>query len=352
MFKMIRFAVAMLLGSAFGNALAAEYGDQAVSQTPLASALVAQESGFSGFVMLGAAVNRTESNMISGNNFGNAGEETISSIFDSPDAQTTLFPVFNFDLRYTFAESRTEIFAGNRLEDLVRFDLTTQLGVRREFSKAGTLGLGLVFSSVPAEVWQDPYVENIPRQATDRNSRGVRFNWQQILGSRFRFQYTYRDIDIDRELSGLAQLDLPLSAAKSLDRNGDRHEVELLYPFQLTERQTLIGDLVYQREDLDGDAMSYDGYYLQLTHSYRADRFLLVTNASIGQARYDERNPIYLKTREDDRIAASVTLFWPKLLGAEKWTGVAGLSYIADDSNIDFYDSSVTQGFLAAMYSF
>jgi hypothetical protein len=317
---------------------------------PQALAAIPKESGFGGFVMVGGAVSRVKSNLIAGNDFGDVGEKNIDSIFDEPDGRTRGSPVVNFNIHYTFAEARTQIFLGNRLEDLIRYDLTTQLGVRHEFSKAGTLGASFVFSAIPTEVWKDPYLENQSRKETDRDSRGVRLNWQRIFGTPLRLQYTYRDIDIDKERSG--ETFLPSNEAKRLRRDGDSHSIDGFYAFRFGGRHTLVPSLGYERENLDGSAVSNDRYEIQLTHTYAGERFAFATNLGYEKAKYDKRNPIYGKTQDDDRYGGSFTVFYDRLFGAKQWIGVGGVGYFKNDSNIDFYEASMLQGFLAAMYHF
>jgi hypothetical protein len=97
---------------------------EAVSDVPGQLTAIPGESGFSGSVILGASYNWLKSNMIAGNDFGDVGRERIDSILDEPDAESDVVPAVSVDLRYTFAESGTQLFLGNRLEDLLRYDLT------------------------------------------------------------------------------------------------------------------------------------------------------------------------------------------------------------------------------------
>ena len=51
----------------------------------------------------------------------------------------SLIPSFNFELRYTFAETGAQLFAGNSLEDLLRWDLVMQMGVRQDLQDLALL---------------------------------------------------------------------------------------------------------------------------------------------------------------------------------------------------------------------
>lgn len=344
-----------LLGKVFFACLLCVFASTAFAIEP-----IPRESGFSGFVNAGAAVLSVESNMIAGNDFGDVGKETISSIFSSPDSESDVIPVLNAEVAYTFASTRTQVFIGNRLEDFLRFDLATLVGVRQELPDESILGAAFVFSGIPTEVWADPYVQNQPRQKTDRDSRGVRLNYAKILGTGLEFQYTYRKIDLDREISGLTQLvpgsvpgvTLTIAQAQQLDRNGNRHDVELLYDYDINDEHKLVPSFIYSRYDLDGDAMSEDRFQIQLTHRYLGERFIFVTNLLYAHSEYDETNPIYLKKQDEDTFGGNFTAFYRRLFGVDGLRLMGMVLGTKGNSNIDFYESSVVGGMLSVFYKF
>jgi hypothetical protein len=340
----------MCLLAGFSGALLANEDETAssrdaaetVSDVPRALTAIPRESGFSGSVIVGASYNWLKSNMVAGNDLGDVGRKRIDSIFDEPDSQSDVIPAINVDLRYTFAQSGTQLFVGNRLEDLLRYDLSFQAGVRQDLGNPGILGAAFLFSAVPTEVWKDPYVEGEKRRETDRRSNGVRVTWEQVFRQRLRLEYTYRDIDLDREQSGTF-LGLSDAERDRLDRNGDFHEVEALYTFAFAGNQTLSPSLRYTLFDLDGGAMENDGLSVQLTHSYNRGRLSLVSNLYLGYADYDKRNPIYDKTRKDDNYGATVTAFWHQPFGWRDGSLLGSAAYARSDSNIDFYEQ---EGFI------
>jgi hypothetical protein len=324
---------------------------EAVSDVPGQLTAIPGESGLSGSVILGASYNWLKSNMIAGNDFGDVGRERIDSIFDDPDSESDFVPAVSVDLRYTFAESGTQLFLGNRLEDLLRYDLSFQAGVRQDIGNPGILGAAFVFSAVPTEVWKDPYVEGEKRRRTDRRSTGVRVTWERLFQQRLRLEYTYRKIDLDRERSGTF-LGLTDSERDRLDRQGDFHEVEALYTFAFAGNHTLSPSIKYTLFDLDGGAMKNDGFSVQLTHTYNQDRFTLVSNLYLGYADYDKRNPIYGKTREEDNYGFTLTAFWHEPFGWRDWSLLGSAAYAKSDSNIDFYDKVGFIGTGGVLYRF
>ena len=68
---------------------------------------IPEESGFSGYLTLGGGYSHVKSNMIAGNAFGNVGNRTVDYLTDSPDSSSSGSVNVNFDLRYTFASTRT-----------------------------------------------------------------------------------------------------------------------------------------------------------------------------------------------------------------------------------------------------
>ena len=315
---------------------------------------IPQESGFSGFVNAGGALWRVEDNMVKKISYFELSDDKISSNENKPKSEYSVTPILNFNLRYTFSSTRTQLFLGNQLEDLLRLDTATLLGVRQELADQSIIGVSYVFSAVVSQVYKDPYEEGTHRKGTDRNINGVRLFYDKILGSAFDFQYTYRNIDIDDEESG-SSLALSGSQRDKLDRNGDQHDLELLYRYVLQEggnKHALIPSLKYSRFELDGDAMSNNFVLFRLNYRYDLERFAFVVNGYYGYADYDKKNPIYGKTRNDDRYGFGVIGFYKRFLDVEGLALTANVLLNRQDSNIDFYDSEIDLYFLSLLYRF
>jgi hypothetical protein len=310
----------------------------------MASALdpIPQASGFSGFIRPGVGYMSYETNMVASFLGFDLSDESTDSLFDSPDDESTAVFLMPFSLEYTFASSRTQLFFGTDLTDLIRFDYSQQLGVKQDIGSLGLLQGGFLFSGIPAEVWKDPYVVGVKRDETDRDSKGLRLVWDRIWGSQLQLQYTYRDMDIDDEKSG-EFLGLSAGDRKLLERSGDRHVAEALYRFNFAQKHWLAPAVIYAIDDLDGDAMANDTVDLQLTYIYRGDPITFTANAFIGWADYDKRNPIYNKTQEDDRYGFNTSVFYKNpwgwsLFGSNPMNFYIEAAYVDVDANIDFYD--------------
>ncbi len=138
-----------------------------------------------------------------------------------------------------------------------------------------------------------------------------------------------------------------------LSREGDHHRGEVYYTWALGGGHILIPAFRYSRHDLDGDAMAFDRYMFRLTYAYRAEKYSLVVNASIGAEDYDERNPIYGRTRDDDSYGLGLTAFWHRPFDLPKGFSLVGTAaFYEADSNIDFYDSKAFVLGMSLFYGF
>jgi hypothetical protein len=311
----------------------------------LATALepIPKKSGFSGFIRPGVGYISYKTNMVASFLGYDLSKETNDSLSDSPDAESTGIALVPFSLEYTFASTRTQLFLGTDLTDLIRFDYTQQFGVKQGIGNLGILQGGVLFSGVPARVWKDPYLVGQDRDDTKRKSNGGRLTWDRIFGSQLQLQYTYRKIDIDSEKSGNSIPSLTGSERDRLDRNGDRHIGEIWYRFNFAQKHWLAPSFIYTNNDLDGDAMASDAYDFQLTYSYFGDPFIFIVNGSIGQEDFDKRNPIFNKTRDDDRFGVNAQILYKNpwgwsLFGSNPMNFYISGAYVDVDSNIDFYD--------------
>jgi len=315
---------------------------------------IPEESGFSGFLNLGAAYMKVETNMVKGTQVFSIGDNRIDSIYDGPESESKAIPILNGELRYTFSKSRTQLYVGNQLEDFLRFDYSTLFGVRKEFSDKSIGAISYVTTGITTEVWKDPYVANTKRDDTDRTANGFRLELDKAAGSMFGFQYQWRNVEIDDELSGtLGELGLTPAQISLLDREGEHHRGEVKYTWLLGGGHALVPALRLSRHDLDGDAMAFDRYALILSYAYRAQKYSLVANASVGNQDYDKTNPIYGRTQDDDTYGVGLTAFLHQPFGLPKSYSLVGtLAYHETDSNIDFYDGSVLLAGTSLFYRF
>jgi hypothetical protein len=330
--------------------MVASAGAQAVPGIP-------EKAGWSGIIGVGVGAGRSETNMEAAIASIDLGNETISSLSQSPDDESLTMPVPNFEVAYTFADMTTQIYLNNQMADHATFDLDTSLlanfGVRQELGEFGIVDFSLGGSSIPVDVWKDPYLEGEKRGDTERTLLGIQVIWGEIFGSGLELALTSREIDIDDERSG-QDGDLALSSQdeRLLRRKGQARRLDLLYNWKINDRHHLVPGVGFLDNDLDGDAMAEDGPLVQLKHLYDQNSWSLVSTVFFQKLESDTRNPIYNKQSEVETLGGSITLFRPDPFGLEGWTAHAGAIYYEGDSNIDFYDSSFGMVSVGAFYRF
>lgn len=314
---------------------------------------IPNEDGFTGYINLGVGVINAESNVISGNSSVDIGNKTISSLNKAAKSESDTMPVFNGEIAYTFSDARTQIFLGNQFEDFIEFDLTAQLGVKHELADKSLIAIGYLFSTIPTEVWEDPYLTNQPRSSTDRDSNGIRLEWDKIAGTTASLQYSYRDMSLDDELSGqVSGLGLTANEIKLLDREGTKQKFKGSYRFDFNNGHSLQPSLVFTKNDLDGDAMSNDVWGIGLTHIYDTTQYALITNIDWHSTNFDKTNPIFSKTRDDDRWGGTFSVAYKNAFGSKNWNIFGTAAYYESDSNIDFYDTTVSMLTITALRRF
>lgn len=309
-----------------------------------AAVFIPEKSGLSGFVNLGAGYASIESNFMATALFGSVdlGEEKIDSLERSPDGQNGFLPVASFELSYTLADSRTQFFVGNLLEDFLRFDTNTVLGVRQDIGRAGIVGASLRKTTVVTEVWSDPFVTGARRKETDRESLGYRVFWQQIFGTGLEIEYTTSEVEIDDERSGQA-LGLTTAEQKLLDRNGDVNRLELRYEWELDNRRHIFTPgISFNDNDRDGKAVSYDSVGVNFNYIYsHSQRWRHVINVAYSDFDLDGTNPVYGVRDSAKHFGGSYTAFYVEPFDWKHWSANLTLAWFEDDRDIDFYDTSV-----------
>jgi len=308
---------------------------------------IPENSGFSGVLLAGGGGISYKSNFYKGPNDDNSIHHGIGS---EPEKHSGFVPLFGADLRYTFAETRTQLFLGTLTQDAIRFDFTQQAGVRQQLGDKGIVSIGYVFPLMTTKVWSDPYSIK-ERQETDQKSNGGRISWEQIWGTNTNLSFTKRKFKIDNELSG-QNLMLSADEKKMLDRNGDKYETALSYDWLFSPGQVLHPEISFTRSALDGQAMSYDKITLSLLYGYHTPKWFVVTTALAGTIKYDENNPIYGKKADSNELGINATLFYHSIANIKELSAFVGASYIKSNSDIDFYSSYVKGVNTGLTYSF
>ena len=312
---------------------------------------IPKESGVAGFVNLGASVVNVESNLLAETPFGDLGDKSLSSLNGSADGKTSVLPGVGFELSYTWADSRTQVFLGNSLEDFLRFDFSTRAGVRQEFEKVGVLGVSVIQSSLDTKVWKDPYDTHSVRSDTRRTSKGVRITWDKVFGTELELRYSAKDIDVDDEEIG-SGLGWSKAERALLDRNGTTRRADVSYLFNMGDAGILVPRVSYLNHDRDGGAMSNDGVSLDVSYSLTRGRITYLANAMVGQFDYEDANPVYHEEDNATRLGLTFNIYLQDVFGFKGWVGNAGLAYFDESHDLDFYDTKAAMFNLGVLYRF
>ena len=329
----------------------------AIGAVPAAQAIepIPSTPGLRGFVVLGVGYSDVKSNTVAGNNLIEIGQPVIDSVAQRPESDDTFHPVVTGEINYTFGNG-WQAFFGTSLEDAVTLDGVTQLGARKDIGSAGVLQGGILFSGIPTQVWEDPYAEGVQRKETDRDSTGLRLQWDRVLGSALELTFSYRDISIDTERSGegVASVTCIASCQDLLRRDGDQYSFDVSYLYRLGEGKThLLRPMVrYTVDDRDGEAMSSDGYRLQLSYVFLGQGYNVASNLAYGSSRFDERNPIFNARTDSDGIAIDSTLFYRLPIEGGRWQAVGSVLWAESDSDVSFHDNEIFMVSVGVMYRF
>lgn len=319
--------------------------------------VIPAETGWSGHINLGVGAGTSESNMIAAIGSIDLGDDTVSSLSSSPESEDIVLPHIQFEVAYTLGDSLTQFYLGNQQVDEVSFDLDTtletHLGIRQHIDGIGRIDLSVAASTLPTDVWKDPYVVGENRGDTERTNTGIHLGWDEIFGTRLEFAWSAAEIEIDDERSGEdAALGLSGAQQRLLRRKGNVNRIELGYDWKINEHHRLVPEIGYLDYDLDGDAMAEDGATLKLSYLYTRDQWRFVSKVFYEDLESDTVNPIYGKKRQVETLGGSVTAFYVRPFGLQGWTANASASYYEGDSNINFYDSSFGLVSIGMLYRF
>lgn len=308
---------------------------------------IPKTSGFSGFVLAGPGYFNVESNLIVAGAplLDDVGNTQIESIFDPPSAQSAPAFLLGGELNYTFAGTRTQLFFGSRLEDLLRLDIAFGLGVRQALPDESILAASLLLTPAELKFWSDPYVEGEDRVRTGLNFPGVRLRWGRILRTGLELTATARRYRHDAEKSGewlIGEGRLDPDEQPLLDRDGDVLRLQALYRIDV-KRHRFEPAVRYVNDAHDGAALANEGYSLQLTYLYLSPKVVLDANLLYGKRKADEAHPVYGEVLDADRWGVALTAFIPvRLFKSSGWSVFAGGEVFRENANIEFFDSRIS----------
>jgi len=308
---------------------------------------IPRSSGVGGFGIFALAAYSGRTNFFASGPplIGAISRPVTTSVFAAPDELKAAAALVGGEVNYTFANTRTQLFALGSLEDVFQLDVAIQLGVRQELPDKSIATVNAIVTPFPQKLWVDPYVEFAVRDFDKVNFPGFRLVWSRILGTGLELTFTDRFFVFDAEQSGqwlVGQGRLDPDDVDLLDRNGDNLSFQTGYHFR-AGRHRFEPSVTYARDNRDGAAVSSDGFGARLNYRYLDPRFAIDANLGYAQRDHDAIHPLYGERVSRDRVGGSITAAVPiELLGSKKWNLWASAEYIREDSNVDFFESRLS----------
>ncbi|WP_210447795.1 DUF2860 domain-containing protein [Vibrio crassostreae] len=255
-------------------------------------------------------------------------------------------------VQYTFGESLThQVYAGTTREDIATGTIAFEIGYRHQLLGGTILDFSVLPTLISGKAWSDPYAVGVNRNETDVKGNVGRLQLTNIGGTAFQTDFAIGESDVDDELSGTQSLSAQDAAL--LDRERTYVYAKAGYRFILPNQTgLLVPSMVYFHADAEGDALSFDSYGIELNYAKRIGRHGFVVTLDASDRQYDEANPIYGKTREENEYGAFLAYEFGGLMGYEDWSFISLLGLRSIDSNIDFYNSEQVLASVGVDYKF
>jgi hypothetical protein len=293
------------------------------SSVAFASDSKGKTEGFSGRISAGAGF------MTSTDQLKTTDEnKRIDSLSGDADWYDKFMPLALFNLRYTFTESGRQVYFGTPQE--LSGPPGLSLGFVQPFSDGSRLDIS-VFTRLFSEVWRDPYLTNDGRKETREYKYGTQVEYDEILGSRFKLAYTFSRVDVNVDDIG--------DRFNDLERDGYIHNAEIEYDFRLGQSMSLAPGFELSVGDLDGEANAYTGYRFGLGFRKFSKSYQFMLKTAIGWDDYDDKHPIFSKTRNDTNYSAFGMFTRSNLFGKKYLFGTLMAGYRYRDSNIGFLNA-------------
>ena len=292
--------------------------------TPPAIAQLADEEGISGEIALATGFASSTSN------FNTEGEDTITSVHQkgSSDNGFMAFPLGN--IAYTFGqELNQQVYAGTTRQDVATGTVVLEVGYKYQFESRMAIDVSILPTIMSSKTWANPYDVTGPRTETDASGNAFRFKVENIAGSNFTIDSAYATKDIEND-----------DVDDILKRDAETIYLKGQYRLPLSRASFVLPSVIYQSSSADGKASSYDQYGAEVSFFKIMQRHQLVLTASYNQRSFGADNPIYEKTRKDDKLSLFAAYEYTKFMNWQDWSFISFAGYSSTDSNITFYDES------------
>ncbi len=307
---------------------------------------IPQTQGFGGNVLVIPGVFVVSNSLLAAGAplLDDVGTKQISSIFIGPEANAVPALPIAGELNYTFSTSKTQLFFGNKFEDIIRLDVAFSLGVRQEIGNAGILVANFLFTPLELKFWSDPYIEGEDRVKTNLNFPGFRMRWGRVFQTGLELTATARQYRHEDERSGewlVSQGRLNATQLPLLNRDGEFYRFKALYKF-IVNQHRLVPAYRYTYHNHQGDAVENKQQSFLVDYIYLSPNIVFDIKLMYGKRKADAVHPVYNEILEANRYAVAMAVLFPvNLFNSKGWNILASAEYVNENANIDFFDSSL-----------
>lgn len=280
----------------------------------------------SGTIPIGAIV------IDAGNNLNpNESSERLDNLDSSADLKTNYLPGILPEVTWDVGEPegvKLYLTTDPPIDEVGGFSVN--LGASYGIGRVGIIDTAFFFTPFE-EAWKNPYITGVAREETDTTKYGFRIGMNRIMGTGFRAQLVYLNDDVDDDVIG--------ELIPELARDGAVYSLNLNYSYYVSKNLELRPRVSIRNGDYDGEANSFMKYKIDFEARYMTGQWMIVPRVYFSHSDFEETNPIFGKTRDNDSYGISLMTTYVAPFNWEKWSLTGLVSMSKGDSNIDFYDT-------------
>lgn len=299
---------------------------QAVAQT------TNWQPGFSGSISINAGYGQSQSQQ----NTHDDNAITTSLSNDGKQVEQAA-PFILGHLQYTL--DNTLFYLGNSEDQITQAQFQAELGVVHRITPNLAL-TGAIFANLPGmdEVWQDPYLVNHERQASEQRVAGARLaaDFSAILP--ISLKYAFAESSIEQDDIGMSQ-NLTVAQRDILDRQSRYQRLGGEVTLPLHRSFILSPALYYTIRDAEGSAHSFSQLSTQLSVIYSHQQHTWVTTLRNSSAAFSKENPVFDEKQDQNSVGLFSVYSYEGLFGWRNAQLNVMAGYQSTDSEIEFYSS-------------
>ncbi len=272
-------------------------------------------------------------------------DKYIADLDSSADMEYTFIPVILPTAEWDIGQPGDLVLFFNSGQRIIDSAGGPIFNVGAGYPVAGTADLEFnLFFSFFDEVWENPYLTGEARSSSDTTKYGVSLAAKNLFGSGVGLTVAYMDDDVEDDLLAEVQ--------PQLARDGSVYAVRAEYSHELSPALALGPQLTVIKGDYHGESSSYTQYTGSLKGTYRSAQLSISPEIYYGNREFDQTDPVFSITREDDIYGVKAMLFYSAPFGLQNWSLVSILGFENGESSIDFYHTEAASLGVFLSYAF